>query len=184
MGEAATDTRREIEEKRDELTGTLHELRVRGRRARHVGVRVVVIAAGVSAVAGVSVASVIIVRRRDSGPLTRGSKRLPSPARKMAVPTARSADRWLGRRGKGLRRGRDELMDEIALRVAQQYAAIERRSNPWWRRALSTGAEAGATAAAGALVQALLRRSKPAHRDNADDDANGAYRGSSSGVAG
>jgi hypothetical protein len=182
VGEAAVDTRREIEETRDELTGTLHQLRDRGRQARQVGVRVLAIAAGVSAATGAAVATVIIVRRRDAGPLTRGSKRLPSPARQMAVHTARTADRWLERRGKGLRRGRDELLDEMALRIARQYEGIERRSNPWWRRTAARAVEAGATAAAVTVVQRLMERRPPA--DRRDDSDSVELRGSPSvGVA-
>lgn len=170
MGEATTDTRREIEETRDELTGTLHELRVRGRRAQQVGMKVVVIAAGASAVVGAAITTAVIVlrRREAAGPLTRGSKLLPSAARDVAMPTARSADRWLGRRGKDLRRERDHLVDEVAARIAQQYAIIERRSNPRWRRTVFRAVESGATAAATALVQQVLDRRMRTDRRNAD----------------
>ena len=115
MGEATADTRRQIDETREALTGTLHELRVRGRRARQVGMRVAVSAAAAGALAGAAVtAAVIVVRRRDAGPLTRGSKRL-------------------------------------------------------WRRTVLRVAEAGATAAATAVVQQVLNRRLPVDRHSAGE---------------
>ena len=170
MGEATADTRRQIDETREALTGTLHELRVRGRRARQVGMRVAVSAAAAGVFAGAAVTTaVVVVRRRDAGPLTRGSKRLPSPAREVAAPTARRADRWLGRRGKRLRSERDHLVDQVAARIAQQYALIERRSNPRWRRTLLRAAEAAASAAATAAVQQVLNRRLRADRQGAGE---------------
>lgn len=167
MGEAATDTRRQIEQTRDELTGTLHQLRDRGRHIGRAGLRVAVITGAVGAAAGAAVVGVIVMRRRDAGPLTRGSKRLPARARRVAVPPARSTDRWLERRGRRLRQERDRLMDEAALRIAEQYAAVERRGNPLWRRTMTHAAETAATAAAGAVVQRLFERRG---RANGTDD--------------
>lgn len=156
MSEATADTRREIEQTRDVLDNTVHVLRERGREARRLGLRIAGITAAVGAVAGAAAASVIVVRRRDAGPLTRVSKVLPSPARRVALPPARSTDRWLGRRGKDVQRGRDQLVDEVALRIAQHYAVIERRSNPMWRRAITRAAEAAAGAAGAAFAQQLI----------------------------
>ena len=166
MGEATSDTRRDIEQTRDDLEDTLHVFRERGRKARRLGLRIAGITTAVGAVAGAAVASAIVVRRRGAGPLTRGTKLLPSPARRVALPPARSTDRWLGRRGKGLQRGRDQLVDEVALRIAQQYAAIERRGNPMWRRALTRAAEAAAGAAGAAAVQQLLAQRARTDRAN------------------
>lgn len=171
MGEATADTRRAIEQTRDDLEDTLHVLRERGREARRLGLQIAGITVAVGAVAGAAVAGIVVVRRRDAGPLTRGSQRLPSPARRVALPRARSTDRWLGRRGKDLQRGRDQLVDEVALRIAQQYAGIERRSNPMWRRAVARGAEAAAGAAGTAVVRQLLERRGRADRGDVSTGA-------------
>ena len=165
-GCAVADIQREIEQTPDDRGDTLHVLRERGREGRRLGLRIAGITTAVGAIAGAAAASVIVARRRDAGPLTRGSKLLPAPVRRVALPPARSTDRWLGRRGKDLQRGRYQLVDNVALRIAQQLATTERRSNPMLRRAMSRAAEAAAGAAGAAVVQQLIAQRARTDRGN------------------
>ena len=66
MGETAVDTRRELEETREELGGTVAELRNRGEHAKEtVKRRAPLVLAGVAVVAGFVVGAVLAVRGRN-----------------------------------------------------------------------------------------------------------------------
>jgi hypothetical protein len=134
VGETAVDTRRELEETREELDGTIAELRNRGEQAREtVRRRAPLVAAGVVVVAGGAVATVLVVRsRRRSG----------------VVPTV----------ARTVRSRRDELVELVAARVAEQQARAERRANPLWRRTAAKALETAATVGVAALVRNLVSR--------------------------
>lgn len=160
MGETAADTRQEIEETRAELDGSVRELRVRAGDVRDRGVRVALrigaVAAGGVVSSAAVVGAVLLWRRRRGGRVTRAARRLPVPARPPAVTAARGFERWLGRRSGRLDRQREELMDSLAQRIAENQAKAQRRANPLWRRTAVKALETGATVGATALVRRLV----------------------------
>lgn len=169
MGETAADTRREIEETRAELDGSVHELRTRAGEVRAKGVRIGIragaIAAGGLASSAAVVGAVVLWRRQRGGRVAQAARRLPVPARPPAVSAARGFERWLGRRTSRLDRQREELMDALAQRIAESQATAQRRANPLWRRTAAKALETGATLGATALVRMLVdgrRREEPA----------------------
>ena len=134
MGETAVDTRREVEETREELGDTIAELRNRGEQARDtVRRRAPLVAAAVAAVAGSTVATVLVVRSRRSHAV---------------VPTVK---RRLDRR-------REELVELLSERIAAQQAKAERKANPLWRRTAAKALETAATAGVAAVVRNLVSR--------------------------
>jgi hypothetical protein len=131
VGEAAVDTRREVEETREELGGTIAELRNRGERARDtVKRRAPMVAGAVVVLAAGGAGTVLLVRSRRS----RAESLLQRPVRK-------------------LRRQRAELVDAVAERVAEMQAQAERRANPLWRMAAAKGLETLATVGVAAVVR-------------------------------
>ena len=157
MGQAATDTRRELEQTRDDLGEHIGELRTRASRAARRSVRAGLIAAGALLTLGASAAAgILVVRRRQPGPVTRGAKQLPRAIRQPALNAARPTDRWLQGRQRRLVQQRDELAQALADRITATQAEAERRANPAWRRALIKGAEAGASVGAAVAVRRLF----------------------------
>jgi Protein of unknown function (DUF3618) len=162
MGKTAADTRREIEQTRRRLGTTVAALRARTVVVRGRVVRVVVIAGGAAGVAGIGVATVIVLRRRSGGPITRAAKRLPAVAHDAALPLARTSDRWLTGHAQAARKRREEIVDELSARIAENQAQAQRRANPLWRRAAATALETAASAGMAALVRrAMSERSQP-----------------------
>jgi len=134
VGETAVDTRREVEETREELGDTIAELRNRGEQARDtVRRRAPLVAAAVAAVAGSTVATVLVVRSRRSHAV---------------VPTVK---RRLDRR-------REELVELLSERIAAQQAKAERKANPLWRRTAAKALETAATVGVAAVVRNLVSR--------------------------
>lgn len=156
MGETAADTRREIEETRAELDGSVQQLKVRAGNVRDRSVRIGAIAAGALASAAGVAGGVLVWRRRRGGPVARAARRLPVPARPPAVSAARGFERWLGRRSRQMERQREELMDALAQRVAENQAQAQRRANPLWRRAAVKALETAATVGVTAVVRKLI----------------------------
>ncbi len=135
MGETAVDTRREVEQTRQELDGTIAELRNRGEQAQAaVKRRAPVVLGGVALVAGGTLATVLVVRSRRRS-------RLPKQVQ-------RSVD-VLGKR-------REQLVEAIAERVAEQQARALRKADPLWRRTTGKALETAAAVGAAALVRSLV----------------------------
>jgi hypothetical protein len=179
MGETAADTRREIEQTRRELGTTLATLRARTVVVRGRVVRVVVIAGATAGAAGIAAATFVLVRRRRGGPITRAAKQLPAPTHHAALPVARLTDRWLTGRAQATRKRRDELIEELSTRIADNQAAAQRRANPLWRRAAGTALETAASVGVAALVRRAMdgRTSRSAGPDNDESDGERALVG-------
>jgi hypothetical protein len=156
MGETAADTRQEIEQTRRELGRTLAQLRARSVVVLGRVVRVVTIAGAALAAAGVAVIPVVVIRRRNRGTITRVAKRLPNVTRDTALPIARGTDRWLTRRAAAARKQREQIIEELSARIAENQAQAVRRANPLWRRAAATALETAATVGIGALVRRAM----------------------------
>ncbi len=162
MGETAADTRREIERTRRELGTTLAQLRARTVVVRGRVVRVVAVAGAAVGATGIAVATVIVVRRRRGGPITRAAKHLPTITQGAAIPAARFSERWLRSRAQAARKQRDEIVEELSARIAENQAQAQRRANPLWRRAAGTALETAASAGVAALVRrAVSQQARP-----------------------
>ena len=173
MGETATDTRQEIERTRRELGTTLAVLRTRTVVIRGRVVRVAMVAGAALSIAGIGVGTVVLVRRRRGGPVTRAATRLPNVTHDVALPIARSSDRWLTRRAESARRQREQLVEELAARIAENQAQAQRRANPLWRRAASTALETAASVGVAALVRRAMVEdgAKPVAQESAASTA-------------
>lgn len=156
MGETAADTRREIEETRSELDGTIQELRTRSAATGRRVIKGSAVAGGVAAAAGLTALTVVLVTKRRGGPITRAARKLPPAPRSSAVPYARTADRWMQRRSRRLQQQREEFIELLSKRVAEQQAEAERRANPLWRRTLAKALETGATVGLAAVIRRLV----------------------------
>jgi hypothetical protein len=156
MGETATDTRQEIERTRRELGTTLAVLRTRTLVIRGRVVRVAMVAGAALSVVGIGVGTVVLVRSRRGGAITRAATRLPNVTHDVALPIARSSDRWLTRRAGSARRQREQLLEELSARIAENQAQAQRRANPLWRRAASTALETAASVGVAALVRRAM----------------------------
>jgi hypothetical protein len=167
MGETADDTRKEIEQTRRELSATLATLRARTVVVRGRVVRVVVIAGVAAGVAGITVATAIAVRRRRGGHVTRAAKHLPAITQEAVLPAARFTDRWLTARAQAARRQREEIVEQLSMRIADNQAQAQRRANPLWRRAAATALETAASVGVAALVRRAMdeRSSRAASAD-------------------
>lgn len=163
MGEAADDTRREVEEARRALGTTLATLRKRTVVVRGKVIRVVAIAGAAAGTASVVIASVLVVRRRRGGPVTRATKHLPPIPQEAVLPAARFTDRWLASRAQSARRRREEIIEELSARIAENQARAQRKANPLWRRAAATALETAASVGVAALVRRAMdeRHSQP-----------------------
>jgi hypothetical protein len=155
MGETADDTRREIEETRRNLGTTIAAMRARTVVVRGRLIRVAVVAGAAAGAAGVAVATLMVVRHRRGGAVTRAAKHLPTIAHDAALPAARLTDRWLAGRGQAARKQRKQMVEGMSARIADNQAQAQRRANPLWRRAAGTALETAATVG----VTALVRRS-------------------------
>ena len=134
MGETAVDTRREVEETREELGGTIAELRNRSEQAKEtVKRRAPLVIAGVVVVAGSVVGAILVVRGRNR--------------RRHPVRTA------VERRVDRLRREREDLVELLSERIAEHRAQAERKANPLWRRTAAKALETAAVVGAGAAVR-------------------------------
>lgn len=153
MGETAADTRAEIDRTRSELGETLTKLRARTVVVRGRVVRVAVIAAGALGVVGAGVATVLVIRHRRGGPITRAAKHLPAITHESTLPLARASDRWITGRAAAARKQREQIIEEVSSRIAENQAQAQRRANPLWRRAAGTALETAASAGVAALVQ-------------------------------
>lgn len=158
MGETAADTRREIEETRRDLGTTLTALRARTVVVRGRVIRVVVVAGAAAGAAGVAVATVLVIRRRRGGAVTRAATHLPTITHDAALPFARFTDRWLAGRGQAARRQREEIVEGLSKRIAENQAHAQRRANPLWRRAAGTALETAATVGVTALVRRAMEQ--------------------------
>jgi ElaB/YqjD/DUF883 family membrane-anchored ribosome-binding protein len=157
VGETAVDTRREVEETREELGETIAELRNRGEKARDtVKRRAPVVAAAVAVLLAGGVGTMLLVRSRRSGPLAKATRHLPEAARGAALPTARRADRALHRRAELLRREREQLVDALAERIAENQARALRKADPMWRRTAGKALETAAAVGVGIAVRNAL----------------------------
>lgn len=137
MGETAVDTRREVEETREELGGTIAELRNRGEHARQtVKRRAPLVLVGVVAVAGSVVGTVLVVRGRNR--------------RRHPVRTA------VERRVDRLRKEREDVVEMLSERIAEHQAQAERRANPLWRRTAAKALETAAVVGVGAAVRSAV----------------------------
>ncbi|MFI5285175.1 MAG: hypothetical protein ACHQ4F_02530 [Candidatus Dormibacteria bacterium] len=123
--------------------------------------RVAAIAGGALGVIGIGAITVVARRRRD-GPITGAAKRLPAVTHDVAVPVARTSDRWLMGRTRAATKQRDELVEALSIKIAEHQAQAQRRANPLWRRAAATALETGASAGVAALVRRAM--SEPASR--------------------
>ena len=137
MGETAADTRAEVDRTRSELGETLTKLRARTVVVRGRVVRVAVIAAGALGVVGSGVATVLVIRHRRGGPITRAAKHLPAITHESTVPLARASDRWITGRAAAARKQREQIIEEVSSRIAENQAQAQRRANPLWRRGQS-----------------------------------------------
>jgi hypothetical protein len=156
MGETAADTRQEIEQTRRELGRTLAALRARTVVVRGRVVRVGAIAGAALGAVGVALIPVVVVRRRNRGMITQAAKRLPNVTRDAALPIARGTDRWLTRRAATARKQREQIIEELSVRIAENQAQAMRRANPLWRRAAATALETAATVGISALVRRAM----------------------------
>src|SRR5450631_2213784 len=138
MGETAADTRAEIERTRSELGATLSKLRSRTVIVRGRVVRVAVLAAGAAGAVGATIAVVVVVRHRRGGPITRAAKNLPEITHGVALPIARASERWVSRRAQRAQEQREQLIEAISIKIAENQAQAQRRANPLWRRAAGT----------------------------------------------
>lgn len=157
MGETAADTRTEIEQTRRRLGTTVTALRARTVVVRGRVVRVAVIAG----VAGIGVLTVVLLRRRRGGPITRAARHLPAITHDAALPVARSSDRWLTGRARAAQKQRDQLVDAVSARIAENQAQAQRRANPLWRRTAGTALETAASAGVAALVSRAASDPQP-----------------------
>jgi hypothetical protein len=163
VGETAADTREEIAETRRELGTTLATLRTRTVVVRGRVVRVAVIAGVAVGVAGVGVATVLVLRRRRGGAITRAARTLPNVTHGAVLPAARMSDRWLTGRAQAAHRQREAIVEELPARIAIHQAEVQRRANPLWRRAAATALETAASAGVAALVRRAM--SEPPSRE-------------------
>lgn len=164
MGETAADARREIEETRSELGGTVRVLRARAGGVRAKAVRASAVAGGAVVLAGAAGAAALVAKRRRGGSISRAARRFPRPARPPAVSAARGFERWLAARSKRVERQRTELVDSFARRLADNQAQAERRANPLWRRAVARALETAATVGVTEVVRKVVveRGTRPA----------------------
>jgi len=156
MGETAAETRREIEHTRSELGGTIEELRSRGSVVRTRVLRVAAIAGGAALTGGMAVGVVVLVRRQRGGAITQAARRLPDRTRPAALPAARATERWLSRRSQRVQAQREQLIEALSQRIAENQALAERKANPLWRRSAAKALETAATVGVTALVRRLL----------------------------
>lgn len=165
MGKTAADTRREIEQTRRQLGATVTALRARTVVVRGRAIRVAAIAGGALGVGGAGLLAAVLLRRRRGGPLTRAARHLPAVTHDATLPLARSSDRWLRGRAQAVRTRREEIVDDLAARIADNQAQAQRRANPLWRRAAGTALETAASAGMTALVRRALTQPAPASSD-------------------
>ncbi len=156
MGEATADTRHEIERTRAELGDTLTALRSRTVVVRGKVIRVAIIAGGVLAAAGSTAAVVVIVRRRRGGSLTRAARRLPDVTYGVSLPAARASERWMSRRAERAREQREQLVEAVSAKIAENQAQAERRANPLWRRTAAKTLETAASVGVAALIRRAM----------------------------
>jgi hypothetical protein len=166
MGETAADTREEIARTRRELSTTLTALRTRTIVVRGRVIRVAAIAAGALGVAGIGVATVVVIRRRG-GPVTRAAKHLPDLTHDAVLPIARSSDRWFTRRAEAARNRRQQLIEDLSAQIAANQAQAQRRANPLWRRAAGTALQTAASVGVAALVRRAV--SQPPSRGGVEN---------------
>ncbi len=170
MGETADDTRREIEESRRQLGATLATLRERTVVVRGHVVRVALIGGAAAAgAASLVVATVLVVRSRRGGPITRAAKHLPAIAHDAVLPGARFSDRWLNSRTQAARRQREAIIEELSARIAENQAQAQRRANPLWRRAAGTALETAASVGVAALVRRAMSERTSRRADAGDN---------------
>jgi Protein of unknown function (DUF3618) len=162
MGKTAADTRREIEQTRRQLGATVTALRARTVVVRGRAIRVAVIAGGALGAGGVGLLAAVMLRRRRGGVITRAARHLPAVAHDAALPLARSSDRWLRGRAQSARARREEIVEDLATRIADNQAQAQRRANPLWRRAAGTALETAASAGMAALVRRAMTQPAPA----------------------
>ena len=173
MGETAADTRQEIEDRRNALGSTLGQLRAR-RSVVMAGLRRSAAMSGAAVAAvGTAVAVAVMVRRRRGGALAARARTLPAPVRSSAVPAARGLERWAAKRRDRAMRQRDDMLDSLSQRIAEQQALAERKANPLWRRTSAKALETAAAVGTAALIRRALssdrRESDPSPR--AEDPA-------------
>ena len=156
MGETTDDTRDEIERTRAELGDTLTALRSRTVVVGGKVIRVVIIAGGVLAAAGSAAAVVVIVRRRRGGSVVRAARRLPEVTHGAALPAARASERWMSRRPERAREQREQLVEAMAAKIAENQAQADRRANPLWRRTAAKTLETAASVGVAALIRRAM----------------------------
>ena len=102
-------------------------------------------------------------RRRDR--LARPARKLPAALRQVAVPSARSADRWLAGTTESLQKTLEEkrngALRAISEEIARALAEEQRRRNPFWRKAARDAASAAATTGATLAVRRAFNRGSP-----------------------
>lgn len=156
MGETAADTRREIAERRNNLAGTVAQLKAKGPRlaalARRYSVMSVGVVVGFAAVAG----GVLAMNQRRGGKLAGTARGLPSPVRHRAVSLARGAERRLSMTERAMSRRGEDLVEAISVRVADRQARAHREANPLWRRAVGKALETAAAVGTAALIRRAL----------------------------
>jgi hypothetical protein len=96
---------------------------------------------------------VLVIRHRRGGPITRAAKHLPAITHESTLPLARASDRWITGRAAAARKQREQIIEEVSSRIAENQAQAQRRANPLWRRAAGTALETAASAGVAALVQ-------------------------------
>lgn len=172
MGEAAADARRQVERNRDELDGTITELRGRADRARGRVRSIMPVLLGAVGAGALTFMTVLAVNRRRGGKVTRASRRLPQAARPYAVPAARAMERWTDRRARWMAKQRDQFADAVSVRLVEQQAAAERKANPVWRRAAVKAVEVAAATAAAELTRRTITGIPPTRTEQRDRMAN------------
>jgi flagellar biosynthesis GTPase FlhF len=156
MGETTADTRHEIERTRAELGDTLTALRSRTVVVGGKVIRVAIIAAGVLAAAGSTAAVLVIVRRRRGGSVVRAARRLPEVTHVAALPAARASERWMTRRAERAREQREQLVEAMTAKIAENQAQADRRANPLWRRTAAKTLETAASVGVAALIRRAM----------------------------
>ena len=109
-------------------------------------------------------------RRRDH--LAKPARKLPGRVRQVAVPSARSVDRWLAGTTESLQKTTESLQKTVqekrtgALRalseeIARALAEEQQHRNPFWRKAARDAASAAATTGATLAVRRAFNRGSP-----------------------
>ena len=126
------------------------------------------LAAGAATVAAGTVGAMVAgrshaERRRDH--LAKPARKLPGRVRQVAVPSAKSVDRWLAGTTESLQKTVQEkrtgALRALSEEIARALAEEQQHRNPFWRKAARDAASAAATTGATLAVRRAFNRGSP-----------------------